>query len=692
MGEPRTIPLREGTVIAGKYRLERPLARGGMGAVWVARHLQLDEAVAVKFMDISLPAVADARVRFEREAKSAARIRSPHVVQILDHGVDGEMPYIVMELLEGEHLGTRLKREGRLCLSAVAVIAEQVAKALHRAHRAGIIHRDLKPANVFLARVDEDEIIKILDFGIVKSMGGGGGSLAGEATKSDVLMGSPNYMSPEQARGARSVDHRTDLWSLAVVLFRATTGKMAFSGDSVVDVILKICTGPIPVPSAVAPDLPPEVDAFFQRALERDPARRFSSAREMGGEFMAMVKALGPKADQVGPLPTSAIEPPDQVQSSVVEVASGDIVVSSSPGSPDGTFRWRQLLQGSVETPTVPHSRSRAPSSAFSAPPTEAKSKGASPSSAPATLLQKDASTPLATLLKPPAEPQPMNTSLATLLRPPSGSPANAASALLKPSSPLNRASATPVPPTVKGHMLVKSAAGPRSVLTAPETSAPHEPAEADAEPSAFIRLTSAGASANKMPQSDRSAEIAQFIDQAFLALQASDPLPQGSKAEPPAESHAPSGSLIKLGPPSWPAGPSGTAPVVASLLGKSSSPSSGSSTVAALLNNLSKSSSNPITPRSSAPASGHPDSTMPPADETSIIEPNLSPAEASRLKAQRAAHADRISKLVDEGFAALKRGDRTLARACWSEALSLDPTDRMLKLNLRKLDTKEKP
>jgi len=160
--------LREGTVIAGKYRLERPLARGGMGAVWVARHLQLDEQVAVKFMDISLPSAADARVRFEREAKSAARIRSPHVVQILDHGVDGEIPYIVMELLEGEHLGTRLKREGRLSLAAAAAITEQVTKALHRAHKAGIIHRDLKPANVFLARVDDDdEIVKILDFGIV---------------------------------------------------------------------------------------------------------------------------------------------------------------------------------------------------------------------------------------------------------------------------------------------------------------------------------------------------------------------------------------------------------------------------------------------------------------------------------------------------------------------------------------------
>jgi eukaryotic-like serine/threonine-protein kinase len=687
--------LHEGTVIAGKYRLERPLARGGMGAVWVARHLQLDEAVAVKFMDVSLPAVADARVRFEREAKSAARIRSPHVVQILDHGVDGEMPYIVMELLEGEHLGTRLKRESRLCLSSVAVIAEQVAKALHRAHRAGIVHRDLKPANVFLARVDDDEIVKILDFGIVKAMGGGG-SLAGEATKSDVLMGSPNYMSPEQARGARTVDHRTDLWSLAVVLFRAITGKMAFSGDSVVDVILKICTGPIPIPTTVAPDLPPEVDAFFERALERDPARRFSSAREMGGEFVAMVRALGPKADHVGPIPTTAAEPQgEQAQSSTEEVASGDIVVSSAPGSPDGTFRWRQLLQGAVDTPTIPHTRGRVPSAAaLSVAQTEAKSASAAPSSGATTLQkppQKEASTPLATLLKPPTESQPMSGSLATLLRPPSGSPANAASALLKPLSPIGKAGTTPLPPTVKGHLLVKSATSSVPVFTTAEPSAPQDPEGEGAEPSAFIRLTSAGSSANKMPQSDRSAEIAQFIDQAFLALQASDPLPQGMRSEPATDSHT-TGGLIKLGPPSWPAGPSGTAPVVASLLGKSGSSPPGGSSVAALLSNLSKSSSNPISPRASSQPLETRDSTPPPTDEPTLTEPALSPEEASRIKAQRAAHADRISKLVDEGFAALKRGDRTLARACWSEALSLDPTDRMLKLNLRKLDTKGRP
>jgi serine/threonine-protein kinase len=161
------IPLCERTVIAGKYRLERELASGGMGAVWVGRHLQLDAPVAVKFMSPVLPQLADARARFAREARAAAKVRGPHVVQVLDHGVDGDVPYIVMELLEGEHLGDRLKRERRLSLRAAASIGVQVGKALGRAHKAGIVHRDLKPANIFLARLDEDEeVVKILDFGI----------------------------------------------------------------------------------------------------------------------------------------------------------------------------------------------------------------------------------------------------------------------------------------------------------------------------------------------------------------------------------------------------------------------------------------------------------------------------------------------------------------------------------------------
>ena len=186
-----------GLMIAGKYRLDRPLARGGMGSVWVARHVGLDMPVAIKFMDAAIASLDDAVVRFEREAKLSARIRSPHVVEVLDYGTDAGRPYIVMELLLGEHLGERLRREGRLWLPDAAAIVLQVAKALRRAHEAGAIHRDLKPANVFLSQVDDDEIVKLLDFGIAKC----GWGDDGEVTKTGVVLGSPSYMSPEQVRG-----------------------------------------------------------------------------------------------------------------------------------------------------------------------------------------------------------------------------------------------------------------------------------------------------------------------------------------------------------------------------------------------------------------------------------------------------------------------------------------------------------
>jgi serine/threonine-protein kinase len=278
------IALCERTVIAGKYRLLRELATGGMGAVWVAHHLGLDEDVAIKFMRAALPELADARARFAREARAAARLRGPHVVEVLDHGVDGDMPYLVMELLQGEHLGERLRREGRLSLRAASTIAEQVARALSRAHRAGIVHRDLKPANVFLACVDGEELVKILDFGIAKHLD----APPADATHTDVLMGSPQYMSPEQARGARSVDHRADLWSLGAILFRAVTGVPAFDGRTAVDILLRVCAGPPPLPSRVAPGLPPALDGFFARALDRDPARRFASAAELVAAFAAL--------------------------------------------------------------------------------------------------------------------------------------------------------------------------------------------------------------------------------------------------------------------------------------------------------------------------------------------------------------------------------------------------------------------
>jgi serine/threonine-protein kinase len=293
--------LELGNVIAGKFRLLRPLAQGGMGAVWVARHLQLDVDVAVKFMAAEYAESVNARARFEREAQAAAQLHSPHVVQVYDYGITEGIPYIVMELLAGEDLGERLLREGRLPLSVAAGLIVPVCKALRRAHEAGIVHRDLKPGNIFLARHDEDEIVKVLDFGIAKVLAPASG--APGVTRTGTLIGSPHYMSPEQVR-SKAIDHRSDLWSLGVVLFQAVTGKLPFDGSEVGDVLVDVCTAPIPVPSQLAPDLGPEVDRFFERALARDPAARFQSARELGEAFCALTTAPD-RAISRGPSPAA---------------------------------------------------------------------------------------------------------------------------------------------------------------------------------------------------------------------------------------------------------------------------------------------------------------------------------------------------------------------------------------------------
>ena len=295
--------LSPGEVIAGKYRLERAVGRGGMGTVWAARNEQLGMLVALKFIEVEGGTdLTDARARFEREAKAAAQIRSPHVAQVFEHGLDGDRPYIAMELLDGEDLGDRLRREGRLTLSAAARILTQSAKALRRAHEAGIIHRDLKPGNIFLARFDDDEMVKILDFGVAKVRTEGAID-APLATQTGIVFGSPTYMSPEQARGVRSIDHRSDLWSMAVIVFRAITGVKPFQAASIGDLVVKLCIDPLPVATSFAPDLPPEVDRFFARAFARDPDRRFATAPEMAAAFEAV--AAGASApSQRAPAPS----------------------------------------------------------------------------------------------------------------------------------------------------------------------------------------------------------------------------------------------------------------------------------------------------------------------------------------------------------------------------------------------------
>lgn len=282
--------LHDGQLIAGKYRLLEPLAKGGMGSVWIAKHIALNVPVAVKFMDPRYADLDDLRSRFEREAIAAARLRMPNVVQILDYGVEGDTPYIVMEFLRGEDLGARLAREGRLSVHDTVAILVQVCKALRRAHDEGIVHRDLKPANVFLVTQDGELLVKVLDFGIAKVLRC---DSSDEVTKTGDVMGSPAYMSPEQVRGSRDIDHRTDLWSLGVIAYRALTGTLPFPGTNSGDIFVKICTDQPVAPTSLAPDLDARIDAFITKALAKDPSRRFSTAKELA-------EALG-ELDQSGP-------------------------------------------------------------------------------------------------------------------------------------------------------------------------------------------------------------------------------------------------------------------------------------------------------------------------------------------------------------------------------------------------------
>jgi eukaryotic-like serine/threonine-protein kinase len=277
--------LAPGQVIAGRFCLTRLLGKGGMGSVWVARHLTLNVDVALKFIDAAVARRGDVLSRFAQEAQAAAQVKSPHVVQVLDYGADSlGRPYIAMELLQGEELARRLERTPYLPIGDVCRVVMQACRGLQRAHAAGIVHRDLKPENLFLVDDEEGFVTKVLDFGIAKANSPVGAVT--HHTGAGEILGTPLYMSPEQALGNVEVDFRTDLYSLAVVAFHCLTGTVPFVSEALGELIVKVSTEPVPPARALRPDLPPAVDAWFARALHKDPARRFSSAREMGDTFL----------------------------------------------------------------------------------------------------------------------------------------------------------------------------------------------------------------------------------------------------------------------------------------------------------------------------------------------------------------------------------------------------------------------
>jgi serine/threonine-protein kinase len=268
--------MRVGDLVAAKYRLKRVLGEGAMGQVWEALNEGTHGEVALKL--IPNPN-AELRARMLREARACGSLRHPNIVEIYDVGeTQNGDPFLVMQLLSGETLADRLAREGRLPAVRAAAIAYAIARALRAAHAKGIIHRDLKPANIFLHReADADgEQIKVLDFGVSKN-------LAGDATSTatGMLVGSPAYMSPEQANGDKQIDPRSDLWSLGVVTFEMLAGRRPFPSSSPYVAIAEVIGAPIPRLSEVMPGVSPGLSSIVGRCLTRDPAARAASAAEL---------------------------------------------------------------------------------------------------------------------------------------------------------------------------------------------------------------------------------------------------------------------------------------------------------------------------------------------------------------------------------------------------------------------------
>lgn len=316
----------------GRYRLESELGEGGMGSVWRATHLELGTPAAIKLVEAMAAESETAMARFRREAQAAARLRSAHVVQILDFGIDDGIPFIAMELLEGESLNQRLKRLGRLSPEETARILQPVAKAMELAHSQGIVHRDLKPHNIFLAREGGEEIVKVLDFGVAKLLSTQGD--VAQLTHTGTVMGTPLYMSPEQAGGEKDIDHRSDIWSFGIIAYECLVGGRPFNADSVGGLVLQICVQPIPVPSSKGP-VPSGFDAWFQRMTQRDAEHRASNIRQAGDELATLCQG-GPSPQPFAP-EASALPP--QAQPAAQQLATvADQALTTTPNATTSVY------------------------------------------------------------------------------------------------------------------------------------------------------------------------------------------------------------------------------------------------------------------------------------------------------------------------------------------------------------------
>jgi eukaryotic-like serine/threonine-protein kinase len=365
-----------GSIVAGKYRIDRILAEGGMGVVVAATHLHLEQSVALKFLRGGVNMQLDALARFTREAKAAAQLRSEYVARVIDAGAteDGT-PYMAMEYLEGQSLARTLQTLGRLDVASAVEYAIQACEGLAEAHSRRIVHRDIKPYNLFLVeRAPGWNAIKILDFGISKVAFADGGNVA-----TGVIIGSPCYMSPEQLRATATVDQRTDLWSLGATLYELLVGHAAFdASQSLPELITAILDKPAPRVRDVRSDVPAELDQVVDRCLAKDREERFSSAGELAtallpfatprARIVAERAASMTPAFRMGlserppslsappsaPPPSSAADTPEvgsQLLTSLALGSQGDDTEGAkmdTPKSPATTRRWLSIASAAA--------------------------------------------------------------------------------------------------------------------------------------------------------------------------------------------------------------------------------------------------------------------------------------------------------------------------------------------------------
>jgi serine/threonine-protein kinase len=292
------LDLKQGDLLAGKFRVERVLGAGGMGVVVEATHVTLKDRVALKFLRAARFADETTIARFLREAQAAAKIKSPHVARVVDVGtLENGSPYMVMEFLEGTDLGTVLEQSGVLPMQTAITYLLQTCEALAAAHAARVIHRDIKPSNLFLTRgPDGTPLIKVLDFGISKLLDVN--SLSGSITETQRAMGSPSYMAPEQMRSARKVDGRADIWSAGVVLYELLTGQLPFTADTIPE-LYALILDPASVPRPMRTgreDLPEELEHIVSKCLAKEPDARFRDVAELAEALMPFGPDVGPRS------------------------------------------------------------------------------------------------------------------------------------------------------------------------------------------------------------------------------------------------------------------------------------------------------------------------------------------------------------------------------------------------------------